>query len=356
MPRPDLLEAPALPEPVRLLVKRARGRLLLTETIHRSIALIGAAAGLAAVVVAVGRFVVLPWAEPVAAGLVIASLLAALVISLILRASPGKAALAVDRRLGGYDRVATALELANRADLGRADLGPEEVRQLQSAETWSHGRDLDGFGRIFPRGPLPLLAIGALLATLVMALVPSSADVALAQQRAEQQMIAEEIERLEEMAAEAPQEVRETLERLIEELAQAETLEQAISALGEGRQELAEQGDPAELARRTALAGLEQRLSQSPVSEGETAASATSQPRQLPPQRVRRRNAGGRFRAFGSSRRFGRGGPGAFGRPRRRGRFAHRGGRGTGSGWSGQLGPSIRGRPTRSGQRRGRSR
>ena len=101
MPRLELLEAPALPEPVRDLVKRARSGLLLVETIRRSIALIGAAAGLAAVLVAVGRFVVLPWAEPVAAGLVIASMLAALVISLIFRASPGRAALAVDRRLGG---------------------------------------------------------------------------------------------------------------------------------------------------------------------------------------------------------------------------------------------------------------
>ena len=113
MPRLDLLEAPALPQPVRVLVQRARSRLLLAEAVRRSITLIGAAAGVAAAIVAVGRFVVLPWAEPVAAALVLASLLAALVISLIFRASPSRAALAVDRRLGGYDRVTTALELAN---------------------------------------------------------------------------------------------------------------------------------------------------------------------------------------------------------------------------------------------------
>ena len=95
---------------------------------------------------------------------------------------------------------------------------------------------------------------------------------ALARRQAEIDLIGEEIERLSEEAAEAPEEVRETLEQLLEELRQAQNLEQAISELGEARQDLAEQADPADLARRTALAGLEQRLSQSPLAEGQTAA------------------------------------------------------------------------------------
>ena len=103
-------------------------------------------------------------------------------------------------------------------------------------------------------------------------------------------------------------------------MAQAETLEQAISALGEARQELADQADPAELAQRTALAGLEQRLQQNPLAEGATAAE---QLRNLAASLANAQPGGDgrcRRRTGGAGRRPGRDRPGAVRCPRRRGR------------------------------------
>src|SRR5690606_17819904 len=54
---------------------------------------------------------------------------------------------------------------------------------------------------------------------------------------------------------------------------QAEDIEAALEALGEARQELTEALDPAALAKRTGLAGLEASFRQQPIGEGETAAS-----------------------------------------------------------------------------------
>lgn len=180
MPRLDLRERPALPTSVQDLVVNARGRLLLAGILRLAVTLLGLAAVLSAILVGIARFVVIPWAEPFALALWAASLIVALILALIRRASPVKAALAVDRRLGGFDRVSTALELSSRVDHSI-----DERRQLADAEAWSKGRSLDGFGTVWPRRPLPQLVAVALAATLVMALVPSSADVAFARRQAE---------------------------------------------------------------------------------------------------------------------------------------------------------------------------
>ncbi len=103
-----------LPDSIAALVAMARRRLLISGMTHLAVLAVGVTAGLAAVIVAIARFVVWPWAEPVAAGAVAASVLVAAVIAWMRRPSPARAALAVDRRLGGFDRVSTALELSAR--------------------------------------------------------------------------------------------------------------------------------------------------------------------------------------------------------------------------------------------------
>ncbi|MDQ3500982.1 MAG: hypothetical protein M3488_08430, partial [Actinomycetota bacterium] len=261
------LRNPTVPTGVRDLVGRARGRLLVAGLLQTILVAVGVAAALASILVGVARYTVIPWAEPVAFGVIGLAVLVGVGLALWRRSSPAGAALSVDRRLGGFDRISTALEL------GALDERHEyEDLQLRAADVWASGRSLDGLVRVVPRGWLPRLVIVALAATLLMALVPSAADVALAERRAQQQLIQDEIDRLTEAAAEATPEVKETLEALLAELAQAETLEQAVAALGEARQELASQADPAELAQRTALAGLERRLQQNPLATGASAA------------------------------------------------------------------------------------
>src|SRR5690606_28286925 len=161
------------------------------------------------------------------------ALVAALVWSLLARPSRQRAALAVDRRLGGYDRVTTALELGEATELTR-----EEARQLDSASAWADTRDVSGVARLRPDRSavgLSLLAV-AVLAALV--LVPAPTDVALAQRQADRDAIAEEADRLRELAEEAPEEVADRLEELIEELTNAPDIESALDVLGEARQDL----------------------------------------------------------------------------------------------------------------------
>ena len=58
------------------------------------------------------------------------------------RPSLGRAALETDRRLGGYDRVSTALELVERPDLS-----DPEKRQVAAAAAWAERRDASALGR-----------------------------------------------------------------------------------------------------------------------------------------------------------------------------------------------------------------
>ncbi|HJR88455.1 MAG TPA: hypothetical protein VJ930_12455, partial [Acidimicrobiia bacterium] len=134
MPRLDLREPPALPVSVQDLVVKARGRLLLAGILRLAVTLLGLTGVLSAILVGIARLVVIPWAEPLALALLAGSLIAALILALIRRASPARAALAVDRRLGGFDRVSTALELSSGIDLSI-----DERRQLADAEAWSTG-------------------------------------------------------------------------------------------------------------------------------------------------------------------------------------------------------------------------
>ncbi len=180
-----------LPESIAHLIEGARRRLLASNATHLVILAVGLTAALAAALVAIARFVVLPWAETVAVAAIATAIVVALIVSLLRRPSPARAALAVDRRLGGFDRVSTALELSQREALDDLDR-----RQVTAAGAWAHNRTFDGFGRILPSGSMPRLAAAAVVCLLVLALVPSTADVALARRQAEIDLITDEIERL----------------------------------------------------------------------------------------------------------------------------------------------------------------
>ncbi|MGH8874864.1 MAG: hypothetical protein ACRDVM_06380, partial [Acidimicrobiia bacterium] len=180
--------------------------------------------------------------------------------------SRSQAAMVVDRRLAGYDRVSTALELVRLADLDE-----HEQRQVKAAAAWAEACTLDGFGPRRPPARLAALAALALVGSAALALVPSPADQALAEQRAEQELIEEEADRLDELAEELPAQVAEEVREIAARLRESRDLEQALAELGEARRQLAELADPVDLARKTALSGLEQRLRQAGLAEGETA-------------------------------------------------------------------------------------
>lgn len=255
----------AVPEQVRRLVGDARGRLTVAGIIRRVVAALGASAALAAGLVGVARHWVIEWAEGVALALVALAALGALVWSLLRRPSPVESAIAVDRRLGGYDRVTTALLAGDEAE------DEMSARQQAAAAAWAEARDVRPVAALVPdrrAWGLTLLAV-AVLAALI--LIPAPTDTALAQREADRAAIDAEADRLEELAEDAPADLAEQLDALAEELRRSPDIESALETLGEARQELAEALDPAALARRTGLAGLDASFQQQPIGEGNSA-------------------------------------------------------------------------------------
>ncbi|HEU4750276.1 MAG TPA: hypothetical protein VFT54_04395, partial [Acidimicrobiia bacterium] len=105
-----------LPSSVSLLIASARRHLLTAGLVRLLITFVGVAAAVSSVLVGIGRYVVLPWAEPTAAALIGLAVVGAIVTAVVRRATAPAAALAIDRRLGGYDRVSTALELSHQTE------------------------------------------------------------------------------------------------------------------------------------------------------------------------------------------------------------------------------------------------
>ncbi|HLU30682.1 MAG TPA: hypothetical protein VK088_02890, partial [Acidimicrobiia bacterium] len=186
-----------VPESVLRIVAAARRRLLAAGMTARVVGWVGAAAALAAALAAVARVRVIEWADLVVVVMVGVAAVAAVVWSMIRRPTPQGAAIVVDRRLGGYDRVTTALELGTHPEPSSL-----EVRQLEAASAWADSRDVTDVASLMPPRPavgLTSLAI-AVLAALV--LVPAPTDVALAARQADREAISDEADRLREMAEE----------------------------------------------------------------------------------------------------------------------------------------------------------
>ncbi len=256
-----------LPESIRSLLAVARRRLTLAALWVRLLTTVAVVAVAAAAVFAVGRMVILPWAEAAALLTLAAALVVVALVTLIRRPSLGRAALEADRRLGGYDRVSTALELVDRPDLSEP-----ERRQVTAAAAWAERRDPTALGPVITGGALPWLAALGVAAALTLALIPSPADAALQERNRQSEAIEREAQRLEAEAADLPEEVRANWRTLLAGCVSQHDIDEALARLGEARERLAAQSDPAELARRTALAGMERRLQQEPLGEGESAA------------------------------------------------------------------------------------
>lgn len=257
----------AVPDPIERVVVAARRRLSTAGLVRRVVAWSGAAAALASGIAAVGRFWVLEGVDVAAGSVVAASVVAAVVWSVAKRPSRLRAALAVDRRLGGFDRVTTSLELADSAAVTSA-----ERRQLEATSAWADSRDVTGVVRVLPDRSVSVLSALAVVVLAVLVLVPAPTDAALAEREADRQLIDDEAERIEALADEVPEPVSESLDELADDLRGVDDLEDALRRLDEAGRELREALDPTALARRTALAGLENSFAQEPIAEGESAA------------------------------------------------------------------------------------
>ena len=257
------------PEPIRRLVERARPRLTAMNTVNAVVVAVGVTAAAAAGLLAVARRVVLPWAEPAAATAVAVGVIGAIVVAMVKRPSPARAALEIDHRLGGRDQVSTALELSTRDGLSSI-----EERQVGRAASWAEARELDGFGSLVPRRRLILLSALAVAGAFVLAIPASPADAArdrAAEVRAELDVQADALEEAADRVAD--ERIAQRLAQLAEELRQAADLAAADQLLGNARQELAELADAEALGLKTALAGLDRRLQQDPVAAGDDARS-----------------------------------------------------------------------------------
>ena len=100
------------PEPLRRIIRAGKRHLRTTDMLRRLVTVIGVVAAIGAILLGIARYVVIPWAETVAFGAIGVAVLGAAVITLFRPPTDARAALEVDQRLGGKDRVSTALELS----------------------------------------------------------------------------------------------------------------------------------------------------------------------------------------------------------------------------------------------------
>lgn len=177
-----------LPEPIARLLAAGRRRLTAIWLTRRTATAVATMGAFAAALVAVARQWVIPWAEPVAWGGLGLAVAGSLLFTLARRPSNEKVAQEIDRRLGGFDRVTTALELT----AAPGPLAEAERRQVRSAEVWSTSRDHRGVGSIAPPRSLSQLAALTLAAALVLTVVPAPTDSAIAQIRAVNELIEQE--------------------------------------------------------------------------------------------------------------------------------------------------------------------
>ena len=256
------------PESLLRLIALARRRLWFSRLVGEVVLGLGVGASGAAAVWGLSRVFVLPGADGVALTLLAVAVAGVVGWWAVSRPSAAQAALWADHRLGGEDRLSTAWELA-----GRSRLDPAEVRQVKAAGSWAAGADRKGLRGEYPSGWMLGLVLLAVVSAGMMAVSPSVTDQAVAESRRVREVVDREVESVETLAEQAPEDLSEKLSELAERLAETETLEEALSEVSVARLELEERLGPNRLAEDTALAGLASRLARLPVGEGEDPAA-----------------------------------------------------------------------------------
>ncbi|MCQ3804902.1 MAG: hypothetical protein KTV45_12515 [Acidimicrobiia bacterium] len=258
-------------ESLARLVALARRRLWAWRFLGEISLGLGIGATGAAAVWGVSRVVVFPWADGTAVAIIAVSILAALGWWAAHRPSSEEAALWADHRLGGEDRLATAWELSQLPWSSAA-----ATRQGGAAGQWASAADPRDLRQEYLSGRMPRMlgiVLTAVLSAAVLAAAPSVTDQALAESRVVREVVDREVEAIETMASESPEELARRLTELADQLGEAQTLEEALTELSTARLELEERLGPNRLAENTALQGLAARLSRLPGAQGEDPAS-----------------------------------------------------------------------------------
>lgn len=264
-----------IPERVLRLLRSVRRRLRVAwaaETLQLAAPL--TAVGALALVL-LGRFAEwASWAEPVAVGLAVVSVLVIVGTALAVRIDDRLAARAADNGLHTHDAFASALELGDVDP----EFGPRIVARADHLAASATATDAVPYR--FHRRPVVLAAVLGPLA-VALGLISNPQDAIRQRHAAERAVIEEQAKSLEELAAELEQqgetaaEATERLKELAEELAKSDSLEEAQRQLEQAADELAAAVPPDELAKKAATKGLEESLERSPL--GDQGASAAEQ-------------------------------------------------------------------------------
>ena len=187
-----------------------------------------------------------------------------------------------DRQFGLQERISTALELAENP-------GASSLSSIQLDDALAYARQVE-IARVLPlRLPGRSLAAALLLCLLTAGMAWGlRAQFELAQQQREEEQaiaveaaaveeVAEQIEALEFHDAQAQEAILQSLEATLQDLAAAETTEEALAILAEGQAELQSLISPESQAIREALAQAGQALSRSENAALQAAGEALQQ-------------------------------------------------------------------------------
>ncbi|HET8739829.1 MAG TPA: hypothetical protein VFO17_08870, partial [Acidimicrobiia bacterium] len=212
----------------------------------------------------------------VAAGLTGVFLLLLAVRALTVKISAWDASRAAERGLSARDALTTALEFDDPDDelhqviQDRADRIATESNASQAIPI---GVDRYGLGRFGAATALALVL--AILPTPFGSSTALSSDLDAALE-AEAEQVEKIADAVSEADVETADEIVAELERLAQELRDAESLEQALKSLEDTEKRLGENVDPGFLSQKTAIQGLARDLALRPISEG-AALDAASQ-------------------------------------------------------------------------------
>ncbi len=205
-------------------------------------------------------------------GLLVASVLAAgFVIALLIRAATLRithwdTARAAERGLGARDAFTTALEFGDPGN------GVHLAIQQRADSLAIGSKPSDAIPIGADRSRLRQFGLAAALAVVIGLLPPLGSTPALSSDLATAiEAEAEQLERIaaaiEESDVETATEIATELERLAQELRQAESLEQALQSLEDAETRLAGQVDPDFLTQKAAVQGLARDLALRPLSD-----------------------------------------------------------------------------------------